>query len=91
MDAREFWSADRFRCLRKCLNPLTAVSKEAPPPFSILPISALSDPSWGSANDPAVYTDCTVLNAQRGPKIYYPMLAINNSPCCVSTDAKQTG
>lgn len=84
-------SADGSGCRRKGHRPLQAAWKEVPPPFSLLPISLLSYPSWGSANDPAVYTDCTVLNAQRGPKIYYPMLAINNSPRRVSPDAKTDG
>lgn len=39
--------------------------------------------SWGWANDPAVYTDCTMLNTQRGHKIYYFTQAINNSPWCL--------
>lgn len=71
-------AAEGSCCLRKCHNLLMTTWKEglAVP----LPIFLLSYLSWGWANDPAVYTDCTTLNTQRGHKIYYSMQAINNSP-----------
>lgn len=59
-----------------------------PAPFLIFLLSYLS---WGWDNDHAVYTDCTMLNTQRGHKMYYSMQAINNSPWCLPTDVKQEG
>lgn len=79
---------ERSCCLRKSNNPLMTAWKEGLLSNSSFLFSYLS---WGWANDPAVYTDCTMLNTPWGHKIDHFMQAINNSLRCFPTHVKQKG